>query len=224
MTDKTLSALGLDPNDNPDRFKNSAPYWRFAYEHNWDQHSLMIGTYGMLAEIFPGNVRDSGTDRITDVGIDAQYQYIGDIHGVTARVNYIKEWQKRDASIALGSADNYKNFLNSFKASATYYYEPPRLNGQKFGFSAGYFTLNGSSDATLYGTFSGSPNSQGWVGEVNWMPFNRGGPGLWPWLNTRIGLQYIAYTKFDGAKDDIDGTGRKASANNTLYFYIWTAF
>ena len=56
------------------------------------------------------------------------------------------------------------------------------------------------------------------------MPFNNGGPSFWPWLNAKVGLQYIAYTKFNGGATNYDGFGRSASANNTLFLYTWIAF
>ena len=40
-------------------------------------------------------------------------------------------------------------------------------------------------------------------------------PG-WPWLNARIGLEYTWYNQFDG-------TSVGASANNTLFAYLWLA-
>ena len=79
-------------------------------------------------------------------------------------------------------------------------------------------------DATLYGTFTGSPNSAGWIFELAYLPFSHGGPGFWPWLNFRIGLQYTHWTKFDGATTNIDGMGRNASGNNTFFAYLWTMF
>ena len=39
----------------------------------------------------------------------------------------------------------------------------------------------------------------------------------------RVGLQYIVYTKYDGASTNYDGTGRNASDNNTLYLFAWLA-
>ena len=56
------------------------------------------------------------------------------------------------------------------------------------------------------------------------MPFNKGGPSFWPWLNAKVGLQYIGYTKFNGGTTNYDGFGRNASANNTLFLYTWIAF
>lgn len=224
MDGRTLANLGQDPTG--DRISGLAPYWRFAYEGNWDRHSLMFGTFGMAANIYPGNDKSQGTDRILDWGFDTQYQYLGDIHGVTAKATYIKERQTRDASVLLSLADNNVDYLDKFKASATYHFEVPPLTGNKFAFTGSYFNMHGTADATLYGTNTGSPNSAGWIGEVAWMPFSRGNLTAWPWLNMRVGLQYTAYSKFDGERSfvDSDGVTHKASDNNTIYSYVWTAF
>ena len=56
------------------------------------------------------------------------------------------------------------------------------------------------------------------------IPFNYGGPALWPWLNMKLGLQYIRYSRFDGASTNYDGAGTNASANNTLFAFAWFAF
>src|ERR1700747_2812894 len=32
-----------------------APYWRAAYEYNWDRHSLEVGVYGAEFRLFPGS-------------------------------------------------------------------------------------------------------------------------------------------------------------------------
>jgi hypothetical protein len=37
-------------------------------------------------------------------------------------------------------------------------------------------------------------------------------------------VQYTMYDKFNGLKDNFDGTDRNASDNNTLYTGIWFAF
>jgi len=225
MNSQTLASLGQDPFDGSDRISGMAPYWRLALEKNWGEHSLMLGTFGMLADTFPGNDRSAGTDRFLDVGIDGQYQYLGDVHGLSARFSYIMERQNRDASVLLGAAANIKDTLNSFKASATYHYEVPPLTGSKFAVTGGYFNLRGSNDALLYtANDTASPNSAGWIGEIAWLPFSRGNIAAWPWYNMRIGVQYTAYTKFDGSSSNTDGNGRKASDNNTLYTYFWTAF
>ena len=40
----------------------------------------------------------------------------------------------------------------------------------------------------------------------------------------RIGAQYTAYTRFNGASSNYDGFGRNARDNNTLFLFAWMAF
>ena len=47
---------------------------------------------------------------------------------------------------------------------------------------------------------------------------------IWPWFNSRIGVQYIAYNKFNGASANFDNMGTNARDNNTLLVYLWSAF
>jgi hypothetical protein len=55
------------------------------------------------------------------------------------------------------------------------------------------------------------------------MPFSHGGPDLWPWFNTRLGVSYTLFNRFDGGSTNIDPTNcpycRNASNNNTLFLY-----
>jgi hypothetical protein len=40
----------------------------------------------------------------------------------------------------------------------------------------------------------------------------------------RLGVQYTAYSKYNGATHNYDGFGRNASDNNSLFFYVWGAY
>jgi hypothetical protein len=40
----------------------------------------------------------------------------------------------------------------------------------------------------------------------------------------RVGLQYTAYGKFDGARSNYDGANADASDNNALRVFTWLAF
>ena len=178
----------------------------------------------MRSSLHPQRITTNGTDNLTDVGLDAQYQFVGERDGITLQASWIHESQAWDASQALGFTANAHDTLRSFNAKASYLFE------QTVGASVGYFNINGTTDPGLYavgaigGSANGSPNSRGWTAEIDYMPFNKGGPTFWPWLNAKVGLQYIAYTKFNGGTTNYDGFGRNASANNTLFLYTWIAF
>jgi hypothetical protein len=45
-----------------------------------------------------------------------------------------------------------------------------------------------------------------------------------PKQNVRVGAQYTAYNKFNGASTNYDGFGRNAKDNNTLFLYAWFAY
>jgi hypothetical protein len=214
LSQDTLRKLGVNPLDAPGSISGVAPYVRVAWEPHWNNHSLMIGAFGMVANVAPGWMTGIGTDRYTDMGFDTQYQYEADNGYLTLRSTYIHEKQDLNATFSTGGSTNPSNTLNSFKASATVIYNK---QSNKVGLTAGYFSVTGSSDALLYvDNANFSPNSNGWMGEIFYIPFGMNQAPGWPWFNARLGLQYIYYNKFDG-------TTFKAKDNNTLFLYLWMA-
>jgi hypothetical protein len=194
---------------------SNAPYWRLAYEHQWNRNSLMIGMYGMEAKISPaGQPVAPPNDRFRDTAFDGQYQYIGDEHIFSAQTTLIRERQHLDGTFALGGSENATNDLRTFRLGGSYYYR------RTYGAALGRFSTTGSSDALLYapmqtfGFGNNSPNSNGWIGEVSYIP----------WQNVKLLVQYVAYQKFNGANSDYDGNGRNARDNNTLYLLAWLNF
>ena len=204
-----------------------APYWRVAYEYNWDRHSIEAGLYGAEFRLFPGGapgaeVPLSGPlNRFSDVAEDVQYQFVGDEHQLTLAGTHIHESMTLDASVAGGT--NPKDSLSTTRLWATYYYR------RKIGGTLAYFSTTGTTDPGLYPSVvtlpngnnpgvivsaNGSPDTRGWVAEVNYLP----------WLNVKLSAQYTAYNKFNGGGSNYDGLGRNASDNNTLYLLLWFAY
>ena len=144
---QTLEALGLDPTDPPSRFDGLAPYWRAAYEKDWGNYALMVGTFGMFANVAPLGNQSAPTDKITDVGGDTQFQYIGDVHAFTARFSYIFEHEKLEGSQPIGLSSNSSDDLNSLKVSGSYVYN------SVLSFTAGYFNIWGNADPLLFADF-----------------------------------------------------------------------
>jgi hypothetical protein len=217
LSTNTQRALGIDTTGQSP-ISGIAPYWRVAAEPIFGNHAWEIGTFGLASKVVPMGMVGAGTDSFTDIGIDTQYQYLGDPHTVTARLAWIHENHNTSASQTLGLADNSNNRLRSLNASVSYIYD------NTWSLTAGRVSVGGTADAALYGTFTGSPNSAGLIFELAYLPFSHGGPAFWPWLNFRIGLQYTRWTKFDGATTNINGVGRNASDNNTFFVYVWTMF
>ncbi|HEX3236320.1 MAG TPA: hypothetical protein VHR41_19170 [Gemmatimonadales bacterium] len=190
-----------------------APYWRLALQKEWEHQYLMVGTFGLHTSLFP-DVLTGPRDTYSDVGADAQFESKAGTGNVVVRGSWIHENQTLDATFAGGGSESVKNSLKVLRLNASYY---PR---QWLGVTGGYFDTRGSTDAGLYapdpvdGSASGSPKTNGFLGEVD----------LNPWENTRLGLQYTAYSNFNGGKTNYDGSGRDASGNNTLFAFAWLAF
>ena len=68
------------------------------------------------------------------------------------------------------------------------------------------------------------PSSNAFSIEVDWVPFGKEDSWARPFANLKLGLQYIAYTQFNGGSNNYDGNGRNAGNNNTLYAFAWLAF
>ena len=214
-----LSALGINP-EGTSAISGLAPYWRLAVEPAWGQNTWEFGTFGMAASLVPDRISGSGTDHLTDVGFDTQYQFLGARDSISLQARFIREYQDLAGSQALGLSTNSYNHLDSGTIKATYFYN------QTIGLTLGYFHINGSSDPLLYGGASAnnSPNSSGFTAELDYIPFNYGGPSFWPWLNMKLGLQFVHYIQFDGASTNYDGAGRNARDNDTLFAFAWFAF
>lgn len=214
LSPRMQSLLGVNSSDN-NAIDGIAPYWRIALQHEWGRNSFEAGVFGMSASVNPMRIRRFGTDEISDVGIDSQYQFLADRDSFSLQASLILENQALSASAnpAIGAASHSHDSLHSMHVKATYYYD------QTYGVTLGAFRVTGTSDATLWANPPGnSPNSTGIIGELDFIPFNHGGPSFWPWLNMKLGLQYIDYPEFNGQ------TGSAAQENNTFYAFAWLAF
>ncbi len=192
-----------------------APYWRLALTRSFGDNYLEVGTYGMTALRQPGSFTlGNARDRYTDIAFDFQYQRPLGNNDLTITGTWIHETRSLTASVAGGFAALTSGSLNTFRARATFHV------GQSHAFSVGPFFTTGTSDSLLYaagpigGSRTGSPNSSGVIAQLDWNL----------WMNARISLQYTAYTKFNGASSDYDGSGRNASDNNTVYAVLWLMF
>ena len=192
----------------------SAPYVRLAYQKDYGLQNFEVGVFGFFPDIYPGGDRSAGTtDKYQDLGVDASYQFIGDgrnIYQVNAR--YINERQNLDATFLLGGAANRHDTLDEFRLDGSYYWH------NQIGGSVGYFDTWGSTDSLLYTGNAGlKPDSNGFTLQADYTPFGDEPSSFGPRFNVRFGVQYTAYTRFDGATSH-------ASDNNTLRVFAWLAF
>lgn len=190
------------------------PYWRIALQHETPTTSLMVGTYGFAARVFPTGVTGT-TNHYTDIAVDAQVEHRSGPATWIGRGTYIRENQKLDGTFGAGEATSASQRLSTARVNLAY------LPNLKYSFTLGYSATSGTSDKLLYvpspvtGSNSGSPNTSGLIGEFNYNA----------WQNTRLGLQYSMYSRFNGGSSAYDvAGGRRATDNNTLFGYLWFAF
>ena len=185
----------------------NAPYWRVAVQQEIGPHSFAVGTYGMTAKLYQDvNDKSLGSNRFRDIGYDINYQYIKGDHSASLRTNWIKEKQDLDSAFAQGAASNSSGTLKTFRADLHYYFK------RQWGGGLQYFRTTGSKDEERYegdalmGSANGSPNTKGWVAELNYLPLH----------NIKLALRYTRFQEFNGASSDYT-PGRNASDNNNVF-------
>ncbi len=197
--------------------KGVIPYARIAVQHAFPSTYVMVGGFGLLgAHVYPTGVTGA-TDSYTTLGLDAQVERKVDETGgmLIGRTSFIHEKQSLDATFAAAEAQGSSSSLQTFRANVSY------LPNLYVGATLGYFNTSGTTDSLRYapalvtGSGNGSPNSNGFMGELS----------LNAWQNTRVSLQYTAFRRFNGGTDGYDGTSsRRASDNNTIFLYTWVVF
>lgn len=206
------------------RVVGAAPYLRMSYSWNLPSGSFELGGFGMDVHRGLVGADQAGnpialagpSDNFRDLGLDANYQYFHGDQTVTVDGLYVTEQQTLNGTYASGGSSNLHDSLQSLSLKGSYWY----LN--TYGVTLAAFADNGSSDRMLYGN-NGSPNTQGGIVELDYNPFGQSTSWHQPWANLRLGLQYTFYSRFSGLVHNVDGAGRSASDNDTLYLYLWTA-
>ncbi len=247
----SIMSAGIKDADTTKLHGANNPYWRLALSHEWGPHNAMIGTSGMVAHVFDGGTDVSDPDnlgRFKNMGVDAQYQYLLDPHTITAQFAYMRQKQYYSVNTLAGAespyfladgvtpvaAANSLDTTNTFRAKVSYIFQA------KYGGSLSIFnktgttnTLNqtsgfdsngqitstdpagtGITSTRVNGSLSGNPATRGSTCEAFWTPVQY----------VRVGAQFTAYNKYNGARNNYDGLGRNAKDNNTLFLYLWAAY
>jgi len=195
--------------DTPNTLNSASPYLRMAWQHQWNGNYLEIGTYGMWSKLRPAGITGE-TDNYKDIAADFQFERMINNGQLTVHGTYINEAQNLDATFANGNSDNSSNNLHTARIDASY-------GMKKWEWTGGLFSTGGDADTKLYapasvdGSSTGKPDSNGWLCQVAYSP----------WQNVQLTAQYTGYTKFNGSRNNYDGSGRNASDNNTLFLQAW---
>ena len=225
----TLRWLGADP-DDPGDINGIAPYGRVAIQTDAAGGMIEGGAFILKAALWPGRDRSSGlTDRYTDYGVDASWFKPLKSDTVTLQGRYTHEDQSLNGSCALGMVDGSipavqlsqcaDNSLDEFKVDGSYYWH------NAVGLTVSAFDTTGSANPIIYGGYrTMRPDSSGWQLQLDGTPFGARKSPFGPRFNMRVGVQYIHYTRFNGARFNYDFTGRNAPDNDTFRVFTWVAF
>jgi len=186
-------------------------YARVAKELPIGIKSLTLGATFLKGDIRKGAGLPS--DGATDIAIDVFYQSNAGPHDVNLAASLLYETLKTSNSRQLGFASKSDSSLTRFMSSAQYLYK------KTWGIGIGFNRLAGSADTLYYGTANGEPDTTSFRFDAFWNPISKKPLKVYPLGRTRLGLEYVAYSKFNGRSSNFNGLGRSASDNNTFSFY-----
>jgi hypothetical protein len=211
-----LQAVGQVPVDAGYQTTALIPYLRLAVIRDWEKHHLEVGAYSISANVLPGGDQTLGLyNRTTDVALDATYQFISDPTQVisdrlSAHATYIHETATMAATEAQALTGMLLDHsLDTMRVDVSYSFSATVTP------SVQYFRTTGTTDVDYWSTPNGSPNSDGMILEVAYVPWGKP-DSPFPNMNVRLAAQYVNYFSFDGSSTN-------ARNNNNFYFSLWTA-
>lgn len=206
------------------------PYWRFAFNRVAGPDSFMLGTFGLITTLARDTlVPGSASGKYRDIGLDAEYQHITDVHSWSAQATFIDEkvdWGSRSVG---RSHDQPNSTLQTFKAKLSYDYAR-RYGSSVFGFRSTGSTdnlywaynpdqsvvtgaCNQNNSLLAYCSANGRPDTSGYGFEIYYVPLP----------NVHVALQQTFYRSFLGGPNFIDnssGQPRAAGDNKLTYLYL----
>ena len=206
---------------------NPAPYLRAAYEWNWGSNEAHVGALFMHADVSPATDLFAtssafGTDHYTDYAVDADYQFLGDGTNIfTVQAIATHEDQNLLGSAAMNGVAGAQYSLNQIHADVSYWYK------NTYGLTLGWQKTWGPANPILFangGSVNDKPNTNAFILEADWVPFGKEDSQWAPLANLKLGVQYTAYTQFNGGTSNYDGAGSNASGNNALLLFAWFMF
>jgi len=188
----------------------AAPFGRLTLAREFfdGQDRLALGAYGLHLDVHPTAISGFGDDGYTDVAADATWRWTahperGVSRWISAHVLILHEGESLMASHAVFGAGR-NDELTLIRSDVAYSWGGPLTPKVQ------YFQITGTSDPVRLGTLDGSPDSAGWIAELDYAPKPN---SVLARLDVRFGMQFIAYAKFDGASQD-------ASHNDTVLLHL----
>ena len=209
------------PQPNPGaggtNIRGVAPYWRAAWQQLTAKTQYEVGTYGMHLRSTPNAITQADgssfpwQDSYTDWGVDTQIDrtlFRKDV--LSFRATYIRENSDLLASFngtpplaGVGTA----SFEHCDGQCRIPLRQPLYRNIRLVQYDRHFRHDSVSAQCRGDRQLQWRPEGRGYIANFTY----------WPWQNLLLAAQYTGYTRFNGAQNNYDGSGRNASSNNTFY-------
>jgi len=208
----TLRVAGMRAIDGSDGVSGAIPYGRLTLERDFlDAHQqLALGAYGAQVSVRQTAISGFGNDSYTDIAADGSWRFVAHPERslsdmFTAHVIVLHESESLIASNAIYGTRK-SDELTEFRGDLSW------SRGGNIAPAVQYFRIAGSSDPVRLGTLDGSPNSNGFIAGLDYLPSDDARSPL-NWFNVKLSLEFVSYSEFDG-------TSRDAAHNNTVLFHL----
>jgi hypothetical protein len=207
-----MRIAGMRAMDGSDGASGAIPYGHLTVQREFQegQHYVALGAYGLQVSVRPTAISGFGDDSYTDVAVDGTWRWIAHPERnvsdmISTHVLLLHETENLIASHAVFGTKPTDD-LTIFRGDVSYSW------GANLTPTVQYFQITGSPDPARLGTLDGSPDGSGWIAAVDFLP--RSEPdSTRSGFNVRLGLQFIAYSEFDGSSHN-------ASQNNTVLLHL----
>jgi hypothetical protein len=203
---------GMRAIDGSDGASGAIPYGRLTLQREYSngQNELGLGAYGTQVSVRQAAISGFGEDSYTDVAVDGTWRWIAHPERtvsdmVTAHVLVLHETENLVASHAIFGTRSVDD-LTVLRGDASWSW------GGDIVPAVQYFRIAGPPDPVRLGTPDGSPNSNGFIAEMDYRPPDDAGPSI-NRFPVRLSLQFVAYSEFDG-------TSHYAAHNNTVLLHL----
>jgi hypothetical protein len=207
-----LRVAGMRAIDGSDGASGAMPYGRLTLQRDYSngQNELALGAYGTQASVRQAAISGFGEDSYTDVAVDGTWRWIAHPERavsdmIAAHVMVLHETQSLVASHAIFGTRSVDD-LTVLRGDASWSW------GGDFVPAVQYFRIAGAPDPVRMGTLDGSPNSNGFIAGLDYLPSGAAGPSP-DGFQVRLSLQFVAYSEFDG-------TSHYAAHNNTVLLHL----
>lgn len=195
----TQDRLGYAPGGDPGRIDGTG-YVRFAYMKDLKRQFFSVGVVGLATRRqLP---RGGRSDRLTDLGYDLSYQFLGNRENIVqlSYVNILE--QRRYGSTPTSQLTPWlvalpRGTLHDATLSATYVYR------QSYGVQLAHLESNGTRDAARF-TPHGDPDTTANLLSVFWAPFGKD-DSFTASANLKLAATWFRFTRFNGATENIFG-------------------